>query len=187
MNESSRILDEQRKEQIRRESIEEVEVVTSVDYRERLTRMSKASNSNDQPIEATPSISYSSNQAMIPKGQAYDLWAILDKQREITELDFGQPDNADPTHDGALPSDPTLEDSVTLQLIMYPSYTIKLMQELKWLWQLHQISVRWELSMNAQQSSDYDNCRWDVTNAEASGTLALNDHTEASDLTNNEN
>ena len=65
---------------------------------------------------------------------------------------------------------------------MYPSYTIKLMQELTQLWQLHQISVRWELSMNDQQSSDYDDCRWNTANANASGTLALNDQKEASDL-----
>ena len=38
MNESSRILDEQREEQKRRESIEEVEVVMSIDYLEKLTK-----------------------------------------------------------------------------------------------------------------------------------------------------
>ena len=66
---------------------------------------------------------------------------------------------------------------------MYPSYIISLMQELAPLWQLHQVSVRWELSMNAQQLSDYDDCRWNTTNANASGTVALNDEKEASGLT----
>ena len=71
-----------------------------------------------------------------------------------------------------------------MQLHMYPNYIMKLMRELPWLWQLHQTIVRWTLSMHDQQSSDYVNCKWNVTDAEASGTFALNDNTETSDLPN---
>ena len=116
MNESSRILNERREEQKRPESTEELEVIMSLEYEQKRARMSKASSSNHQPIDMTPLTKCVPVQAMILKDKAYNMCAVLDKQREIMEMDFGQRENSVPVHVGALPSERTPEGCVTIQL-----------------------------------------------------------------------
>ena len=103
-------------EKIRQANVEELEVIMGscrlfqAEYHERINGVTRNRPRQVQPVIVTPSTDEPTAYAVIHKSQTYDLWAELDKLREIDVQDFMAPGDAEPNQATALHLDPTIED-----------------------------------------------------------------------------